>query len=87
MSGLGARRAPVAAAAAAGALALGSLGAGCGSDNEGPVEEAGKAVDQGANEVSSAADDVDVNVTTDGADVNVTTDADKGREGKPSKKK
>jgi hypothetical protein len=87
MSGLGARRAPVAAAAVAGALALGSLGAGCGSDNEGPVEEAGKAVDQGAKEVSSAADDVDVNVTTDGADVNVTTDADKSEDGKPSKSK
>lgn len=86
MSGLAARRAPVAAAAVAGALALGSLGAGCGSDSEGPVEEAGKAVDQGASEVSSAADDVDVNVTTDGADVNVTTNADKNEGGQKKNK-
>lgn len=85
MRGLSARRAPVAAAAAAGALALGSLGAGCGSDNEGPAQEAGKAIDQGAKDVSSAADDVDVNVTTDGADVNVTTNADKNEGGQKKK--
>jgi hypothetical protein len=57
-------RAPLAALVAA-VIALGVTGGiGCGSDNEGPVEEAGKAVDQGAKDVSSAADDVDVNVTT-----------------------
>jgi hypothetical protein len=52
--------------AVATALAAGALGvAGCGSDNEGPAEEAGKAIDQGAQKVKSEADKVDVNVTTD----------------------
>ena len=48
------------------ALAAGALGvAGCGSDNEGPAQQAGKAIDQAAGTVKSEADKVDVNVTTD----------------------
>jgi hypothetical protein len=53
-------------AAVATGLAAGVLGvAGCGSDNQGPAQEAGKAIDQAAGKVKSEADKVDVNVTTD----------------------
>ena len=53
-------------AAVAAVLVAGALGmAGCGSDNEGPAQEAGKAIDQAAEKVKSEADKVDVNVTTD----------------------
>jgi hypothetical protein len=48
------------------ALTAGALGvAGCGSDNSGPAQDAGKAIDQAAGTVKSEADKVDVNVTTD----------------------
>jgi len=55
----------------------GAIASGCGSDNEGPAEEAGKAIDTAAKEATQAAKkgahEVDKNV-----DVNVTTNEDKG---------
>ena len=64
-------------AVAAGGLAVG----GCGDDNEGPVEEAGKAIDTGAKEATQAikkgAHEVDKNV-----DVDVDTGHDAGKDGK-----
>ena len=54
------------ALAVATALTAGAIGvAGCGSDNSGPAQDAGKAIDQAAGTVKSEADKVDVNVTTD----------------------
>jgi hypothetical protein len=55
----------------------GVAASGCGDDNEGPAEEAGKAIDTAAKEVTGAAKkgahEVDKNV-----DVNVTTNEDAG---------
>lgn len=72
---------------ASGVIALGGVGvAGCGDDdNEGPIEEAGKAIDEGAKEVGEAAEkgakEVDEEVDVDvGAD-----DDDKGGEEKGGK--
>jgi hypothetical protein len=66
---------------AAAALGLGAVGvAGCGDeDNEGIAEEAGKAIDEGAQEAKDAADDVDV-------DVDTTEDGQRGDNGKRKKK-
>jgi len=55
----------------------GAVASGCGSDNEGPAEEAGKAIDTAAKEATQAAKkgahEVDKNV-----DVNVTTNENEG---------
>jgi hypothetical protein len=80
------------AALAAAALAAGALGvAGCGSDNQGPAQEAGKAIDQAAGKVKSEADKVDVNVTTDdsggGKDKHGGKSGGGGNTGKSGKKK
>ena len=57
----------------------GAVASGCGSDNEGPAEEAGKAIDTAAKEATQAAKkgahEVDKNV-----DVNVTTNEDEGND-------
>jgi hypothetical protein len=63
------------------AVAGGGIAAsGCGDDNEGPAEQAGKAIDTAAKEVTKAAKkgahEVDNNV-----DVNVTTNEDAGKNG------
>lgn len=72
--------------ALAAVLAAGALGvAGCGSDNKGPAQEAGQAIDQGAQKVKSEADKVDVNVTTD--DSGGGKDKHGGKAGKSGKKK
>jgi hypothetical protein len=72
------------AALVAAALAAGALGAaGCGSDNKGPAQEAGQAIDQGAAKVKSEADKVDVNVTTD--DSGGGKDKQGGKSGKKKK--
>ena len=55
----------------------GAVASGCGSDNEGPAEEAGKAIDTAANEVSEAATEGAQKVD-DNVDVNVTTNEDEG---------
>jgi len=50
------------------ALAIGSssaFAAGCGDDNEGPAEEAGKAVDEAGQDAGQAIDDADEAVGDD----------------------
>jgi hypothetical protein len=72
------------ALAVATALTAGALGvAGCGSDNSGPAQDAGKAIDQAAGTVKSEADKVDVNVTTD--EGGGGKDKHGGKSGNPSK--
>ena len=56
------------AAAIVGALTLGLSGgfmAGCGDDEEGPVEEVGKAVDDAGDEAGQAIDEADKEVGSD----------------------
>jgi hypothetical protein len=43
----------------------GAFAAGCGDDNEGPVEEAGKAVDEAGQEAGQALDDADESIGDD----------------------
>jgi hypothetical protein len=43
----------------------GAFAAGCGDDNEGPAEEAGKAVDEAGQEAGQAIDDADEAVGDD----------------------
>ena len=76
-----ARKGYAAIGAAVVALALG--GAGCGDDNEGVGEEAGKAIDKGAQEAGKAIDKGanEVGKATDDVDVDVDTDDDKGKKG------
>lgn len=72
------------ALAASGVIAVGGVGAvGCGDDdNEGPVEEAGKAIDEGAKEVGEAAEKGAKKV-----DEEVDVDVDVGEDKKGGKKK
>ena len=58
-------------------LAAGGVLAGCGDDdNEGPVEEAGKAIDEGAKDVGNAAEGAGKEIDKE---VDVNTDADQGK--------
>jgi len=58
-------------------LAGGGVLAGCGDDdNEGPVEEAGKAIDEGAKEAGQAAEKAGKKVDKE---VDVDVDADQGK--------
>jgi hypothetical protein len=77
-----ARSRPAAVLVSSLAIAAGGLAAGgCGDDNEGPAEEAGKAIDTAANEATQAikkgAHEVDKNV-----DVNVRTGDEARKNGK-----
>lgn len=69
------------ALAASGVIAVGGVGAvGCGDDdNEGPIEEAGKAIDEGAKEVGEAAEK---GVKEVDEEVDVDVNADEDKEGK-----
>ena len=76
------------ALAVATALTAGALGvAGCGSDNSGPAQDAGKAIDQAAGTVKSEADKVDVNVTTDANGSGKDKSGGGGSQSKSGKKK
>ena len=69
------------ALAASGVIAVGGAGVvGCGDDdNEGPVEEAGKAIDEGAKEVGEAAEKGAKEIDKE---VDVDVDADDDKKGK-----
>jgi hypothetical protein len=79
-------RTRVAALVTSGVIAVGGVGAvGCGDDdNEGPVEEAGKVIDEGADEVGEAAEKGAKELDKE---VDVDVDADDDKQGKKGGKK